>query len=197
MMYHFVTPDRRGHSLIELMVTMSAAVVVLTLSATCLHRMMSISSQSSHFLEAEQTGLRLSRQFRHDTLLASSASVVTQPDEDGAVVVSLLSSGKERRDIEYRLTPARAVRSSSAESGEATREEYSLPAGARWQVDWDEASRRLAVVATNPPSSGEPSEQSPLPAWQIPFEMQLVATIGRVQRPAEPSTEEPEGGNDP
>lgn len=187
------TRYRRAHTLLELMVTVSAAVVVLTLSVTCLHRMMSISSQSTHFLEAEQTALRLSRQFRSDTLLASSASVITQPGEGAEIVLLFPSASAEGVDIEYRLTPAQAVRSSLSESGEATREVYRLPAGTRWHVDWDETHHRLAVGATNPPSTDEPGEQAPPPAWQVPFDMQLVATVGRLNRTEGPLIENTDG----
>lgn len=57
---------RRGVSLIELLVVMSAATVILTLSTGLIHRIMHAQSKARGLAEIERTTLRLGNRFRRD-----------------------------------------------------------------------------------------------------------------------------------
>src|SRR5262245_16262682 len=67
------TKTRRGVSLTELMVLMSATTMILSMSAMLLHRAMRVQVDSRAFADAERSAARLSRQFREDVHAATSA----------------------------------------------------------------------------------------------------------------------------
>lgn len=183
-----MTPSRPGHrsayTLLEMIVVMSVSVTVLTLSATYLHRIMTVSSQAAKFLKAEQTGLRLSRQFRQDVLLATSVEVTERAGDEGVIVLLLHQPQSTGGDLEYRFASAHATRTMQLDSGAVSREQYRFPDGTRWKLQQAESRTRLLLSASNaPPELPEPQGDLTA-AWRVPFELTVEATVGRLMRSA-------------
>ncbi|QDU56217.1 PulJ/GspJ family protein [Aeoliella mucimassa] len=171
---------RTGHSLIELLVVMSISIVVLTLAVTFLSRMMHIHSQSSRFLQAERTGLRLSRQLRSDLLLASHVGLTEQAEDDGPIGVTLYGMQNGDPNIDYHFSPEGVLRMTSVSDDKYSHENYRLPQGTRWRVQLLSEPDRLVVEAISAAEASSSDRRAPPPAWRVPFELRVEQVVGRL-----------------
>src|SRR5206468_8588477 len=88
---------RRGASLVELLVVMSACTSILTTSVVLVHRVMHVQSKARSSLAAQRSALRLSEQFRRDVDQTHDALANDLPAE---VVLQLQLP--EKQTVEYR-----------------------------------------------------------------------------------------------
>lgn len=136
---------RSAMSIAELLVTMSACSVILTMSAGLIHRSMHTQSNSRDFYDAERTALRLGRQFRHD-VHASTAASVTDGDRDEKVVLRLqLQDG---RTVEYSRSAGHVLRLLSQEGEVAARDEFPFPSPIELEFHEAESATRIILAIT-------------------------------------------------
>ena len=178
---------RRGISLMELMVVMSAASTIITTSALVLHKMMRVQEQTRYFFENERAVERLARQFRRDVHDADEVEIVIEgADVDaqngdaqgGESLLSLTTS--DGRAIEYVRNAAGVVRSERHGEGPLAREEFALAAAARLTIEEQSTPRSLTLTIASNPADFVPrlGERAPT-IRETPVSMQVVAVIGR------------------
>ena len=81
---------RRAVSLVELLVVMSASTLILTLSATLVHRAMHTNSRTRDFSSVERSSLRLFDYFRMDVQQATKAVVNQRGVSEGKFLELML-----------------------------------------------------------------------------------------------------------
>jgi hypothetical protein len=147
---------RRGHSLIEMLVIMSAASAVLTISAVLIHRTMRLASQTRAFHAEEATAWRLSGLLRSDA--ASAASIdLSLADEK----VSVTFRGAEDDPIVYRFSGPHVERTQRLGGNSEARESFELPSVANWTAESLEQAAAVRIVAT--PSTLPTRSPAPVP----------------------------------
>lgn len=146
---------RRGASLVEMLVVMSAASTVLTLSAVLIHRTMRVSSRTEAMHAEETTAWRLSSQLRRDAV--SAASIDLGLANDG---VTLTLRPAEGEPVQYRFSGPTVERRQRLAPESLSRESFSLPSVADWTVESLEQSDAVqieAVPSTMPTRSPAPA----------------------------------------
>lgn len=161
---------RRGISLVELMVTMSACVVILTLSVTLIHRAMHAQSKSRLFFDVERSSQRLSESFRRDVQSASSAEV---GDEAGLLLQLQLAGGLS---VEYRQSEGRVERLLHAGGSVRAREAFVFPPPTRLTAEKNAAGLVVLSVAADEAAA---SAARPLPSYTVPVCLHVEAVLGR------------------
>jgi type II secretory pathway pseudopilin PulG len=134
--------SRRGISLIELLLVMSAASVVLTMSATLIHRLMHAQSKASSLVDVERTALRLSEAFRSDVHRALRVGEFSAE----SVLVRLQMPGNQT--IEYRSEPQAVRRVVSQGSETMARELFAFSATIKSEVRV--SNSRLVTLLARP-----------------------------------------------
>lgn len=162
---------RRGISLVELMLTLSACCVILTLSAGLIHRALHAQSRTRHIANAERSAWRLSHAFRRD---AHDAAKATVGEQGGELLVRLeLAGGKS---VEYRQASGRVERLLQA-GGEQARESFVFPTEALITVT--QPSDRLLSLSVETPLPTTPTADSTPALFVAPVTLQVQAAIGR------------------
>jgi type II secretory pathway component PulJ len=136
---------RRAMSLVELLVLMSAASLVLTMSAALLHRAMRTQSESRAFYDAERCATRLARQLRRDAHQATAASV-ENAGQDSNVFLRLQLA--DQNTVEYSRSGSDLLRTSSA-AGKVSREAFAFPSRIELNIR-QEGSRLLLTIVGKP-----------------------------------------------
>jgi len=183
---------RRGISLMELMVVLSAASTIITTSALVLHKMMRVQEQTRYFFENERAVERLARQFRRDIHDSDDVEIVVEvadvdaqngdaQDGDAQDEEALLSlTTSDGRAIEYVRTAASVVRSERRGEGPVAREEFALAAAARLTIAEQPTPRSLTLTIASNPADFVPRLGEPAPTIrETPVSMQVVAVVGR------------------
>jgi prepilin-type N-terminal cleavage/methylation domain-containing protein len=135
---------RRGYTLIEMLVVLSAASTVLSISAVLVHRTMRMAAQAQAFHTEEATAWRLSAQLRSD---AAGATTINLSSVDEEVTVTLETS--EGSSVIYQLKPQQIERSQELEGGREARDLFVLPSVAGWKAEAIEQSAALKIEATS------------------------------------------------
>jgi hypothetical protein len=118
-------PIRRGISLVELMLTLSACCVILTMSAALIHRALHAQSKSRRFFDGERNAQRLGESFRRDVHAATSAA--TGAEAGGGDVIG--NRNVWRPDRRYHKRPAEW--NARGVDGHPGREAFMFPAETR------------------------------------------------------------------
>jgi len=142
---------RRGISLIELLLVMSAASVVLTLSASLIHRLLHAQTTAASIADVERSALRLGEAFRRDVHQATRVSVGSTDD---------LLFGLEMPDdqtIEYRSQPTAVQRIVSKGKGVVARELFAFPITFRAECSANES--RLVTLSVRSVPDGNVNER--------------------------------------
>jgi hypothetical protein len=145
---------RRGHSFVEMLVIMSAASAILTISAVLIHRTMHLASQTRAFHAEEATAWRLSAAMRRDAASASSIGIALANEE---LTVTLHNDTAD--PIRYRFNGPQIQRLQRIDSDREAHEAYELPSVAQWAAEsLDEAGaiRISAIPSTLPTRSPAP-----------------------------------------
>jgi hypothetical protein len=168
--------SRRGASLIELLMVMSAGTVVLTMSAGLIHQIMHAQSRARAFADVERTSLRLANAFRRDVHEATGAELA-EADAGERVFLRLTLPDDQR--IEYGWREANIVRVLLDGSRSAAREEFAFPAGVELTIRREEMRLIVLTIQSRPgemPGDGGSSEAS---AFAVPVNLQVQAALKR------------------
>ncbi len=170
-------PIRRGISLVELMLTLSACCVIVTMSAALIHRAMHAQSKSRRFFDGERNAQRLGESFRRDVHAATSAATGAEAG-GGDVFVRLEMSGGQT--VEYRQAAGRVERTWHVDGSIRAREAFVFPAETRLMADKE--LPRLVILAVAPQgttaASAAPAKAS-LDRYATPLSLRVEAVLGR------------------
>jgi hypothetical protein len=168
--------SRRGASLVELLMVMSAGTVVLTMSAGLIHQIMHAQSKARAFADVERTSLRLATAFRRDVQEATAAELA---EADAGERVFLRLTLPENQTVEYGRREANIVRVLFEGSRSVAREAFEFPAGIELAVRREEARLIVLTIHSRPgeiPGEGGSSEAS---AFAVPVNLQVQAALKR------------------
>ena len=165
---------RRGISLVELVVVLTACSAVLTTSAVLLHRVMHLHGKTRSFLSAQRNALRLSDQFRADVHRAGTVLENDRPDE-AALRLRLL----EGQIVEYRHELGVVRRTLSAGDQVVSREDFTFPPESKVAIRHTDSPPRVVLTITNDPAM----DDSPaLKSFAAPVNLHAEASLGRDAR---------------
>lgn len=171
---------RRGVSLIELLVTMSACTVVLTLTGVLLQRAMRVQIESRAAASAERTALRLATQFRRDVHEAKS---VTANASAGGGEVFLRLGLDGGRNVEYSRRENVVQRVESGGDKPTWREDFAFPSVSEMTIKQEESPRRLAITITAPRTEPLATDAKPLlRPIAIPMYFHVEPIVGQNHR---------------
>jgi len=128
-----LSTERRGASLIEMVVVITLTATLMGLAAAILHMLLRLESTSREAIAERAAIAQLAGQFRRDVRAAESFSSGGQP-EDTSSAVWELAAGPEQ-GIVYRAQPGTLVRSERQGDKELRRETFSLPDGASVSIE--------------------------------------------------------------
>lgn len=155
---------RRGFTIVELMIAMTASSVLLVVSVGLIHRAMTLHVTARQQDALQHAALRLSRQVRSDLRRAESAAVagdelrLTFPASDSAPQATYVAS------------PELVVREQLHETGPPRREAFRFPRCAQIEFSELNTPERIGLtVWRNGPAEGTPPR----------VVLQLEATVGR------------------
>ncbi len=163
---------RRGISLVELLLTLSACCVILTLSAGLIHRAMHAQSRARHIVDAERNAWRLSHAFRRDVHDAAKATI---GEQRGELLVRLEFAGGST--VEYRQASGRVERLLQVSDGVQSRESFVFPAEASIAVT--QPSDRLLTLSVETPLPTNPTADTTPALFVTPVTLHVQAAIGR------------------
>ena len=138
---------RHAHSLVELLLAMSACTVILTMSAALIHRVLFVHSKTQAIIGGERAALRLSEHFRRDVHAAESAE---KGDMNGAGGVVLRLKLAEGQSIEYRRAEGTVLRVLLEGEAVRGREEFDFPGEIELTIR-DESPGLVTLSVTSPP----------------------------------------------
>jgi hypothetical protein len=161
---------RRGISLVELMLTLSACCVILTLSTGLIHRAMHAQSKARLFFDGERSASRLGHAFRQDVYDAKTGA-----KGEGDLLLRLeMPSGQA---VLYRQSSGRVERTVNDGESVRARELYVFPADAQIMIANDPP--RVFTLSIDPPAELPMQPDAPLPAYSFPVTMRVQAIVGR------------------
>ena len=168
--------SRRGASLVELLMVMSAGTVVLTMSAGLIHRAMHAQSRARAFADVELTSVRLANAFRRDAHEATGAELA---EADAGERVFLRLTLPDNQTIEYGRREANVLRVLFEGSRSVAREEFAFPAGIELAIRREET--RLIVLTIQSRPGEMPAEDGRLEAsaFAVPVNVQVQASLKR------------------
>ena len=165
---------RRGVSLAELLLAMSASSVILTMSVSMIHRVMHTQSRTRSFFDGERAALRLSRQFRQD--VHSARSAVTDADRLAPEVLLQLEM-EDEQTIEYRRASTGLQRVLLENDEVRSREEYAVQAELSASFRQEE-SPAIVVLSIAPRAPAGESEQPLARPVTKPVTVYVEARLG-------------------
>jgi type II secretory pathway pseudopilin PulG len=180
---------RRGASLVELLVIMSACIVILTLTGILLTRVMRVQIQSRGLEAAERAAQRLSDQFRSDVHRASDV-VVDDANQEQRAFLRLAFADNHK--IEYSRAGDLVSRVESTSGQPAWREEFICPAASEFSLKRETHPSRLALTVFMKVSDATPTPGKPfIGMGAAPVIVHAEAVIGRDFQPraAKPAEE--------
>jgi prepilin-type N-terminal cleavage/methylation domain-containing protein len=172
--------QRRGASLLEMMVAISVMGVVLSMIGTVFHRLFQSEQVSARAALLERTTARLADQYRRDVHAARSVHRVQTADEQRPVLELIGATGDASRVV-YTGGKDKVRREAVSTDGTTTRESYRLPdcrisfpepAGDTTE-DSEKAPRMITLRIERPHSTSTsvPQVQRPMHALTIDAEL--------------------------
>lgn len=167
---------RRAVSLVELLVVMSAATVILTLSTGLIHRIMHAQSKARALADVERTTLRLADSFRRDVHEATQATADKTQLADGSFLRLQLADGST---LEYRRDETTIRRVPLDGSHTIAREEFSF--GEDFELEVNVESSRVVVlsITSRRLRKNDAVEKPERITNDIPVDLQVVAALGQ------------------
>lgn len=157
--------NRRGVSLIELTINLTAASVLMLLSVSAVHSVMSIRSRTSELTDHSRSVARLALQLRRDVHSAESAEMKTENE-------LLLRLGKNEV-VSYRVAPEAIVRRSSVTDSsnpeDSSHERFTLRSSTLAELAISQDLRTIELVI---------SRQIPSRTEQKMIENKIRAVVG-------------------
>ncbi|WP_425614074.1 type II secretion system protein J [Anatilimnocola sp. NA78] len=145
--------NRTGVTLVELLVTMSACAVLLTLSITLLHRMLHVQKRAIAATDIQRTLWRLETTFRSDVHRAQPAE--SEPNAHETLLIRLQL--KPNQIVEYRSEEAALERVLLTKGELTSRERFAFSQSIQATVSRDQAGLvALAITTKDIPVAGSP-----------------------------------------
>jgi len=167
---------RRAVSLVELLVTMSACTIILTLSAGLMHRALHAQTKARAFMDSERSALRLANSVRRDIHQAIGAAR-SGADLGQDVVLRLKFAGDQV--VEYRRATDKVTRVLLEVGAVRARDEFAFPSPIDVTVQ-QESPRLVAMSITS--ASEATSAESPAQrsiAYATPVNCHVDAALSR------------------
>jgi len=166
----------RGVSLVELLVVMSAASIILSLSAGLIHRAMHAETKARALTAVERAAIRLSHAFRHDVNRASDAVMNSAQLRDRAFIHLQSKNGGS---VEYRRDERTIYRLQYDGERIVAREQFVFAADFDLQSHV-ENSRLIELTLTSAQRElSHDQTQLIQRAHQLPVYLQVVAALER------------------
>ncbi len=183
---------RRGFTLTELLITMTAGSALMVLAVGLVHQSMHLTSAARRGADEHRAMSRLASQFRADIRMADRVTL----ESDSQIRISIPEQG-EVTYIAEAATCARTIADPSAgdRNAQAGRESYQLQPGGLMRFEMLEQPRRAALVLSRggitaihrPQESGPKSELH----FSLPLEaLRVEAAIGAVASFLSPQAQE-------
>ena len=163
---------KRGVSLVELLVVMSAATVILTMSTTLIHRLMRTQSRARLVADGERSSLRLSESFRNDVHRARSSRIDQTNLPDDVLVRLQLTDGTS---VEYGQENAKILRVARESGKVVAREEFAFPASIEATLKRPDDQSLVLTVTARAERASPVDGHPPMPAEFIPVDLQVAA----------------------
>jgi hypothetical protein len=173
---------RRGISILELLVIMSASTVVLTLSSLLIIRAMRVQMESRAHCDIERNALRLSKQLRSDVHQSHTAETNDEAEKDGVFLRLQWPDGKR---VDYSRVGGIVLRLASTNGNQVWREEFAFPAACDLDIRELDTPPRIALTITASAKVAPSADQPPASTLAVPVSFHVEATLGRDRRPAE------------
>ena len=154
---------RRGVTLVELLLLITAMTATISLAASLLHRALRLESASRGLAQADRTALVLARQFRADIRAARGIACTADALPEGVVLRLEPAGGGE---IVYRGAAGGLDRAETLSGGRVARESFRFPAEVRFA-----AARGDGIVSLTGDGGGSAGEGPPV-------EIEVVAAVG-------------------
>jgi hypothetical protein len=161
---------RRGMTLVEVLLTITASTMIMGVAGGLLHRALRLEAASRGALQGERTALVLARQVRAD-IRAARTVACTADGLPADVVLRVQPAGEEA--IVYRAVRGGLVREQTLPTNRSAREVFSFPAAVRF-----ESVRGDGVVSLVGAGGGVPGEGPPI-------DIEVVAALGAAARRGE------------
>jgi hypothetical protein len=182
------TDARRGVSLTELLLLMSACTMILSMCTVLLYRVMRVEIDSRSFVDAERTSARLSRQTRQDIHQATAVEVDGANTANG---VFLRIQLPDNENIAYGRVNGNILRTESHGDKVAGRDEFAFEPSCKLEASEDKAAKRIVLLMTSPPLDEASNKAEQLRSYQsVPVGLHVEASIGRDVASANPITVE-------
>ena len=162
--------NRRGVSLIEMLVVITTGMIIVGLAVAMVRTLAAAHRTSEgHLVRTEAVG-SLCESFRGHVRAAGTADCV---EEDGAMRLEL--SCDDGRQVEFRSTERVVIRTERDQGVEPRREKYTLPTncGTRFEIQSDNGTTNVTLVIVQAPSAADQGRSR---------EFRAVATLNRDQR---------------
>lgn len=168
--------NRRGVSLVELLLVMSAATVILTMSAGLIHRIMHAQSKARSFVDVERSSLRLANTLRCDVHQATAASAGDADLDEGVFLHLRLP---ENQTIEYHCQQG-AVQRVLLEAGKTvSRDEFVFPPGIELAIRKSDPCVVILTLNSRPGEMPTDDGRSEPNAYSVPVSLQVEAALSR------------------
>lgn len=171
--------NRTAMSLLELLVIMSAATVVLTLTGVLMQRAMHEQMLSRARVDAENTALRLADQFRRDVHDARE-TLLDQSHTQAGDFLKLM--GAEGRAVTYARKNGSVHRRETGGTLPERHEEYSFSPGVELKINRLESPPRLSLTIQFRPNPASVSREQPVGANRTPLSLHVEPVIGHNAR---------------
>jgi hypothetical protein len=167
---------RRGVSLSELLVVMTACTVVMTITSQLICRVMQIQIQSRAQADTERNAIRLSTRFRSDVHQAKSTTTGAA-DADSGVLLRLTLA--DEREVQYSRRQGKVFRQESGTGKPIGREEFEFPASCDVQMEKLQRPERLVLTIRSNQPTGQPgTERGGSSAPTAPASIRVEAVVG-------------------
>jgi len=168
---------RRGVSLTELMVLMSATTMILSMSAMLLHRAMRVQVDSRAFTDVERSAARLSRQFRQDVHEATDVMLEKSKLNKDVFVQLQLPAGES---IQYSWVNGNVLRSVVRDGKAAAREEFAFQPSCKLEVREQASPNRIVLTITSAALDPASSKEEQIQSYRAaPLSLQVDAALNR------------------
>jgi hypothetical protein len=179
--------NRRGISLAEMLVVMTAFTVAFSLSGQLLTRVFRIYCRSQDHADVERSALRLSTQFRRDVHQADTAITETSATDDGVFLRLSMSDGSQ---LDYSYRGGAIVRQRTGDGELAAREEFKFPEILDVVVQRLGRPSRLELTLTAVRTLAYANPEEPaVRVSRNPINVHVETVLGRDRRVADPAND--------
>jgi hypothetical protein len=171
--------NRTAMSLVELLVIMSAATVVLTLTGVLMQRAMHEQMLSRARVDAQNTSLRFADQLRRDVRDAREILLDQSQTQSGDFLKVMIAEG---RTVSYSRKSGSVLRRETGGTLPQRHEEYMFSPGSELKINRLESPPRLSLTIQLRPNPSPVSREQSIGANPIPISLRVEPVIGHNAR---------------